>query len=65
MTEKKKYNELEKGMLARCFNVDISTINRWVKFSDDRLTSDRAKDSLILIRKFEEMLITSGKLNTI
>ena len=53
--------ELEKAMLAKIFGVDFTTIERWEKKEDDRLTSDRAKEALKKIREFENSLYETSE----
>lgn len=43
---KVQYSDLQIAYLATAFNCSTQTIVRWVKSSDDRLTSDRAKKAL-------------------
>lgn len=43
---KKKFDSLEIGALAKCFNKSLLTIQRWIKKGDDRLSSDKARKAL-------------------
>ena len=44
--EKPKLTMQQLGALADAFRKDIMTIKRWEKKNDDRLTSDKAKETL-------------------
>lgn len=61
LTNLQTMTELEKAMLAKIFGVDFTTIERWEKKEDDRLTSDRAKEALKKIREFENNLYETSE----
>lgn len=42
----KKYTLIEIAQLATAFGKSTHTIIRWIKKNDDRLTSDKAKQTL-------------------
>jgi hypothetical protein len=44
--QKNGYTNLQLGLLADAFGRSLQTIQRWVDKSDDRLTSDKAKQAL-------------------
>jgi len=46
----KKYTVLEIALLATAFKKSPQTISRWIKSKDDRLTSEKAKEALGIIK---------------
>lgn len=46
VAKNKVYSNQEIAALADAFRKDMRTIMRWIKDSDDRLTSDKAKKAL-------------------
>ena len=48
---KKEYTIVEIALLATAFEKSTQTIERWIKSGDDRLTSDKAKASLLKPKK--------------
>ena len=47
----KKYNDVEIALLAMAFKKSTQTIHRWIKGNDDRLTSEKAKATLLKPKK--------------
>lgn len=54
-SRKQKYSKAEIGALADAFNKSFITVERWVNSNDDRLTSEKAKNALQLIRGNQEV----------
>jgi transposase len=48
---KKDYTPTEIAKLAEAFDKSTQTIERWIKNTDDRLTSDKAKAALKTSKK--------------
>lgn len=51
MALQKTYTILEIALLATAFGKSTQTIERWIKTKDDRLTSEKAKASLLKTKK--------------
>jgi RNase H-fold protein (predicted Holliday junction resolvase) len=50
---KYNYSEIEMALLAKAFKRSVSTISRWIVKQDDRLQSDKARETLKKAKAFK------------